>query len=75
MKMKKRYDYSKNTFDSARLCRTICDDEPLRHMGELEAMRWKIEELARVLDRVVDLLPPDQVRQIAVHFGYEEVKE
>ena len=70
MNFKRRHDWRKHRFDETQLVYNIVEDNA--DGGELEAMRNRVNALTEVLSYVVSLLPPDQVRQVAIHFGYEE---
>lgn len=70
MNFKRRHDWREHRFDETQLVYNIVEDNV--NGGELEAMRYRIDALTQVLGYVVSMLPPDQVRQIALHFGYEE---
>ena len=70
MKFKRRHDWRDHRFDETQLVYNIVEDNA--DGGELEAMRDRIDALTQVLGYVVSLMPPDQVRQVAIHFGYEE---
>jgi hypothetical protein len=72
MNFKRRHDCRKHRFDETRLVYNIVEDSINYRSGEIEKMRDHIETLTEVLSYVVSLLPPDQVRQVAIHFGYEE---
>lgn len=75
MIFKRRHDYRKHCFDETQLVSQIADDNVGYHSGELETLRARIDALTEVLGYVVSLLPPDQVRQVAIHFRYEEERE
>ncbi|MBU6191154.1 MAG: hypothetical protein KGR68_17690 [Betaproteobacteria bacterium] len=74
MNFKRRHDWRKHRFDETQLVHGIVDDSASHRSsgGELEEMRDRIDALTQVLNYVVSLMPPDQVRQLAIHFGYEE---
>lgn len=74
MIFKRRNDWTtrKHLVDEPALVYDIVEDTASYGTGELEAMRYRIDRLTEVLGYVVSLLPPDQVRQVAIHFGYEE---
>lgn len=42
--------------------------------GELETLRAQVNELTRIVGYMASLMPPDALRQLANHFGWEEVK-
>jgi hypothetical protein len=42
--------------------------------GELETLRARVNELTRIVGYMASLMPPDALRQLANHFGWEEVK-
>lgn len=70
MNFKRRHDWRKHRFDETQLVYNIVEDNA--DGGELEAMRDRVNALTQVLGYVVSLMPSDQVRQLAIHFGYEE---
>ena len=72
MKFKRRHEYGSHRVDETWLVHDIVEDSYSYHSGELENLRERVKALTEVLGYVVSLLPPDQVRQIAVHFVYEE---
>lgn len=72
MKFKRRNDWRSHRLDETQLVHDIVEDSVSYHSGELEAMCNRIKALTEVLGYVVSLLPPDQVRQVAIHFCYEE---
>lgn len=72
MKFKRRNDWRKHCVDETQLVDSIVDDSAFQCSGELEALHERVKTLTHVLSYVVSLMPPDQVRQLAIHFGYEE---
>lgn len=42
--------------------------------GELETLRAQVNELTRIVGYMASMMPPDALRQLANHFGWEEVK-
>ena len=72
MNFKRRHDWRKHRFDETQLVHNIVEDSAFSRSGELEDLRDRVKTLTEGLGYGVSLLPPDQVRQIAVHFGYEE---
>lgn len=72
MKFKIRYTYLNHSCDETQLVSEIADADAVG--GELERLHARVQTRTEVLDYIVSMMPPDQVRKLAVHFGYEEVR-
>jgi len=71
MNFREKYDYGKITA-AADLIETIVERED--RPGEIETLRAKVDELAKIVGYMASMMPPDELRQFASHFGWEEVK-
>lgn len=71
MNFREKYDYGKSTA-ATDLIETIVERED--RSGEIETLRARVAELAKIVGYMASMMPPDELRQLANYFGWEEVK-
>lgn len=71
MNFREKYAYGKSTA-AADLIETMVERED-RH-GEIETLHARVAELVRIVGYMASMMPPDELRQLANHFGWEEVQ-
>ena len=61
----------------ARAVEIIIDSAPDYYDGDLESMKRKIDVMARIIDQIVEAMPPDQALHVlnSVSSGWEAVPD
>ena len=70
MNFKPEYYYGTRLTPAADLVERIVGDES--SSGELETLRAQVLQLTRIVGYMASQLPPDDLKQLAKHFGWKE---
>ena len=71
MNFRQKFHYGKSA-DADYLIEAMVAQE--NRYGEIESLRAQVYELARIVGYMASVMPLDELRKLADHFGWEEVK-